>query len=154
VLEHTQSPFKSLQWCPRHQKLSVKHEWPLLPAKIGFLKWDCHTTIYHTRGRFVSHLWCWWKISNRTKIEQDSNIFAPLLPNWTIGLSCTHTSMQKNCTCPKEAFRVAQISLHTSNISKHLFSPHRITFLTPLLIIPPIPLLPPASTCSRLSEVV
>jgi len=34
------------------------------------------------------------------------------------------------------------------------FPPHRITFLTPLLIIPPIPLLPPASTCSRLSEVV
>ncbi len=72
MLEHTQSLFKSLQWCPRHQKLSVKHEWPLLPAKIVFLKWDCHTTIYHIRGRFVSHLWCWLQISNRTKIEQDT----------------------------------------------------------------------------------
>ena len=48
MLEDFQIHFKSVQWCLRHQKLSVKHEWLLFPAKIGFLKWDCYTTIYIT----------------------------------------------------------------------------------------------------------
>ena len=67
MLEHTQSPFKSLQWCPRHQKLLVKHEWLLWSAKIGFFKWDCYTTIYIT---LEADLCCIYDAGHRFLIGQ------------------------------------------------------------------------------------
>ena len=86
------SSFKSFQWWSKHQKLSVKHEWPLFPAKIGFLKWDYCTMIYITSEadlcRIYVAIYGFLIRRKLSKIQQCLCTYIQLyFPNWIIGLA-------------------------------------------------------------------